>query len=102
MIRRPPRSTLFPYTTLFRSGSAGGVVVSDDLVNEIPLAPAIDGIHYDFCVELPGSISGHVLVDTNGDCVQQPGEILLSGVAIHLLDSSANIIQTTTTGDHLL
>src|SRR2546430_9141051 len=23
MIRRPPRSTLFPYTTLFRSGSFG-------------------------------------------------------------------------------
>src|SRR3712207_8479504 len=23
MIRRPPRSTLFPYTTLFRSGSIG-------------------------------------------------------------------------------
>src|SRR2546427_5215199 len=23
MIRRPPRSTLFPYTTLFRSGSLG-------------------------------------------------------------------------------
>src|SRR2546430_3081439 len=23
MIRRPPRSTLFPYTTLFRSGVAG-------------------------------------------------------------------------------
>src|SRR3712207_7861138 len=23
MIRRPPRSTLFPYTTLFRSGSVG-------------------------------------------------------------------------------
>src|SRR2546421_794545 len=32
MIRRPPRSTLFPYTTLFRSagageGSAGGKIV---------------------------------------------------------------------------
>src|SRR3712207_7710458 len=29
MIRRPPRSTLFPYTTLFRSepGQAGGVQV---------------------------------------------------------------------------
>src|SRR5438270_7055563 len=25
MIRRPPRSTLFPYTTLFRSGAIGGV-----------------------------------------------------------------------------
>src|ERR1039457_7558412 len=24
MIRRPPRSTLFPYTTLFRSALAGG------------------------------------------------------------------------------
>src|SRR5260370_30747749 len=24
MIRRPPRSTLFPYTTLFRSGNAVG------------------------------------------------------------------------------
>src|ERR1017187_8251239 len=24
MIRRPPRSTLFPYTTLFRSEAAGG------------------------------------------------------------------------------
>src|SRR3712207_7319043 len=24
MIRRPPRSTLFPYTTLFRSGSRSG------------------------------------------------------------------------------
>src|SRR3712207_8305432 len=24
MIRRPPRSTLFPYTTLFRSDQAGG------------------------------------------------------------------------------
>src|SRR5438132_10494339 len=26
MIRRPPRSTLFPYTTLFRSRRAGGRV----------------------------------------------------------------------------
>src|SRR5688572_31903606 len=26
MIRRPPRSTLFPYTTLFRSEQAAGVV----------------------------------------------------------------------------
>src|SRR5438552_6120310 len=27
MIRRPPRSTLFPYTTLFRSGLAAAAVV---------------------------------------------------------------------------
>src|SRR2546430_6661379 len=29
MIRRPPRSTLFPYTTLFRSRIDGGGVVND-------------------------------------------------------------------------
>src|SRR2546429_6965696 len=29
MIRRPPRSTLFPYTTLFRSVVRFGVVVAD-------------------------------------------------------------------------
>src|SRR2546422_1834155 len=34
MIRRPPRSTLFPYTTLFRSGWSG----RRDL-NPRPLAP---------------------------------------------------------------
>src|SRR3989441_5037859 len=28
MIRRPPRSTLFPYTTLFRSSSVNGTVVT--------------------------------------------------------------------------
>src|SRR5690242_16402861 len=27
MIRRPPRSTLFPYTTLFRSGEGRGLFV---------------------------------------------------------------------------
>src|SRR3712207_6907136 len=30
MIRRPPRSTLFPYTTLFRSGSTVGVAGARD------------------------------------------------------------------------
>src|SRR5437870_11423568 len=35
MRRRPPRSTLFPYTTLFRSGGVGGLVLglwSSDLL----------------------------------------------------------------------
>src|SRR3712207_8685374 len=29
MIRRPPRSTLFPYTTLFRSLRAGALLLGD-------------------------------------------------------------------------
>src|SRR5256885_8686608 len=32
MIRRPPRSTLFPYTTLFRSHAVPGVKITDDAV----------------------------------------------------------------------
>src|SRR5258707_5697862 len=34
MIRRPPRSTLFPYTTLFRSPRARAQPVADDQVVE--------------------------------------------------------------------
>src|SRR3989454_11374685 len=30
MIRRPPRSTLFPYTTLFRSDQFGNLIASDN------------------------------------------------------------------------
>src|SRR2546427_9581414 len=30
MIRRPPRSTLFPYTTLFRSGAKVGIAICQD------------------------------------------------------------------------
>src|SRR3989441_12900986 len=41
MIRRPPRSTLFPYTTLFRSRSVQGVWPGDlhlrGRVQEVPL-----------------------------------------------------------------
>src|SRR4028119_332425 len=32
MIRRPPRSTLFPYTTLFRSFNTGRALDADDVV----------------------------------------------------------------------
>src|SRR3712207_8071786 len=33
MIRRPPRSTLFPYTTLFRSTSSQARLVASQLLN---------------------------------------------------------------------
>src|SRR5688572_32350093 len=41
MLRRPPRSTLFPYTTLFRSGAVGDadharrVVDADDRAGDV-------------------------------------------------------------------
>src|SRR2546423_3761576 len=38
MIRRPPRSTLFPYTTLFRSGDHALVDLADDAADGHGLA----------------------------------------------------------------
>src|SRR2546429_6764500 len=35
MIRRPPRSTLFPYTTLFRSVSAEGTKIAREAVESM-------------------------------------------------------------------
>src|ERR1039457_7535529 len=37
MIRRPPRSTLFPYTTLFRSGGSRGAPRPHGRRNRLPL-----------------------------------------------------------------
>src|SRR2546430_6505964 len=39
MIRRPPRSTLFPYTTLFRSGPEG-IGALERLFSFIPYMPS--------------------------------------------------------------
>src|SRR5690625_5785114 len=39
MIRRPPRSTLFPYTTLFRSSVAGHRIWQDERMTSAPLPP---------------------------------------------------------------
>src|SRR3712207_6921987 len=46
MIRRPPRSTLFPYTTLFRSGlllqlQEGEVLVARDAGRRRPQLPGV-------------------------------------------------------------
>src|SRR5260370_3626317 len=41
MIRRPPRSTLFPYTTLFRSGLEGAVTVPEHVGELVDHAPVV-------------------------------------------------------------
>src|SRR5260370_39698514 len=47
MIRRPPRSTLFPYTTLFRSGRSGQPESTDPELPPPALSPN------DFCPDGP-------------------------------------------------
>src|SRR2546430_7293466 len=49
MIRRPPRSTLFPYTTLFRSDPADGLFklwYHAGWFDGIAYATSTDGIHW--------------------------------------------------------
>src|SRR2546430_2463022 len=59
MIRRPPRSTLFPYTTLFRSNTVPGAQV----VNE-DTALAVGGISV---TDVDGNLSTVQLAVGNGE-----------------------------------
>src|SRR3712207_7521701 len=69
MIRRPPRSTLFPYTTLFRSvggielGGQGGGDVGAGLVH---LADAV-GVAGHLAAEHGGGETGVVAADGDAD-----------------------------------
>src|SRR5687768_17653139 len=46
MLRRPPRSTLFPYTTLFRSQLLGQEGVTSARVTEIPPGKTVSPLKF--------------------------------------------------------
>src|SRR2546421_2393459 len=54
MIRRPPRSTLFPYTTLFRSDDCDGNALGDIQCKE-PAVVRLQRIALQFCIALDES-----------------------------------------------
>src|SRR5260221_5622871 len=54
MIRRPPRSTLFPYTTLFRSLLDQGLGVEDDRVVEITEGDVVEESAAELGLDLVG------------------------------------------------
>src|SRR5260221_3504529 len=57
MIRRPPRSTLFPYTTLFRSGALAGTelviatVNNGHMIEMQKLTPRFEKAHPDITLK---------------------------------------------------
>src|SRR2546422_7687234 len=45
MIRRPPRSTLFPYTTLFRSCATSALMTTATSTSCLPVFSGADDLH---------------------------------------------------------
>src|SRR3712207_8709350 len=61
MIRRPPRSTLFPYTTLFRSGGAGAHRAAGHGGDPRPRAgPRLEAAHAAGAADQPAGGTGRV------------------------------------------
>src|SRR5690554_7674824 len=59
MIRRPPRSTLFPYTTLFRSAVTRELYIQGHLV----AAERIDALDHSVCIRELAEITRIAVVD---------------------------------------
>ncbi|HTM55716.1 MAG TPA: SdrD B-like domain-containing protein, partial [Pirellulales bacterium] len=78
------------------AGTAGGVV-SDDLITQIVLLSGVHATQYNFCELLPVGISGHVGIDTTGDCDGGSDTPPIAGVTIQLLDAGGHVISTTLT-----
>src|SRR3712207_9213311 len=79
MIRRPPRSTLFPYTTLFRSHVGGRAVIADDgELTEIPLPPGY-GFMEPSAINEEGQVAGTVRL-TRVDEMSQRAAVFVDGV----------------------
>ena len=86
------------YDGLDAAGTAGGVAHNPgDSITDVLLPPQAVAQSYDFGELRPASISGRVHAELTGNCTFDPGEPLLEGVTIHLLDASGERIKATTT-----
>src|SRR6202166_3234950 len=75
MIRRPPRSTLFPYTTLFRSSPSFGPEIEADDVDSLTIYTA--GIPAEYGRKLGGIVEVNTLRDAAQSGLH--GQVVLSG-----------------------
>src|SRR3989449_3116887 len=85
MIRRPPRSTLFPYTTLFRSRERGAVTLGAFRVGRLGAGERADMLHSplgDFEQAIQVGLEGVDRGLALGGLLQRPPELLLGGVPL--------------------
>src|SRR3989454_6176422 len=72
MIRRPPRSTLFPYTTLFRSSPAGAGAPIRELLARTGDVEALRAGSFFRRSSGPGTSRGAVVADRRGAGGESP------------------------------
>ncbi|MBP85148.1 MAG: hypothetical protein CMJ64_00260 [Planctomycetaceae bacterium] len=81
-------------------GTINGRVVgtgNNDQLSNVTLRWGEAGVEYNFGEFLSSSIAGVVHAETDGNCNVEPGEIVLEGVTVELLDAAGDVIQTTQT-----
>src|SRR5258708_10055965 len=93
MIRRPPRSSLFPYTTLFRSLVMTGLVPFKQLNDAAPVAVALEA-HPQLrwlrmCLERDRDGRGVVELDRKSTCLNSSHQII--SYAVFCLKKKTNI-----------
>src|SRR3712207_8827325 len=88
MIRRPPRSTLFPYTTLFRSSNIKDITFFDNNGNEMSDEAWNTGWAKSLGVRLAGDVINEV--DERGEPIVGD-TLLLDRKSTRLNSSHANI-----------
>src|SRR3989442_11294108 len=92
MIRRPPRSTLFPYTTLFRSHDAV-IVALEPFLDQFTFLQFVDGVFVDFRVRDRKSTrlnSSHVRISYAVFCLKKKKNVRSSAFfTLHRSTSSS-------------
>lgn len=78
-------------------GVVGTAINPGDLITSVAIRQGQSGINYNFGELRPATLSGRVHVDTDGDCLYDPGELLLSGVTIRLINASGVEVASTQT-----
>src|SRR3990170_2532329 len=73
MIRRPPRSTLFPYTTLFRSGMAGGMILVGVLLAFLPVPAGTRSEEHTSELQSPDHLVCRLLLEKRSPPAEQSG-----------------------------
>src|SRR3712207_2051060 len=92
MIRRPPRSTLFPYTTLFRSGNGTLVAILDISLGHILSRTAHQLYFHSVLNSLDSHLRLSFIYNVAGDFLYQILVLTLLGVQHCLTDGGHDLL----------